>query len=68
MALIHKIESLGQAVEQGLLTNEQAAHELQQYSDGGLTRTGAASVLRSWKTARSEYKKAPRQADEILRR
>lgn len=30
------------------------AHQLQQYSDGGLTRIGAEDALTKWRTARAQ--------------
>lgn len=55
MALTDKIEELGAAVDAGLVDRETATHQLQQYSDGGLTLVGARSALDRWQTVRAQY-------------
>lgn len=56
MALIDKIEELGAATDAGLLGRKIAAHQLQQYSDGGLTFVGALDCLNRWQTVRTRYR------------
>ncbi|RKR92753.1 hypothetical protein BDK92_7232 [Micromonospora pisi] len=55
MSLIDKIEELGAAVDAGLLDRATAAHQLVQYSDGGLTLYGAKESIDNWQTRRAAY-------------
>lgn len=59
MALVDKIEELGAAVDAGLLDPDIAVQQLVEYSDGGLTRLGAADMLARWQTARAAYSDIP---------
>lgn len=45
MTLVDKADELLAAVSIRRITYEEAVRQLQQYSDGGLTRLGAADVL-----------------------
>lgn len=55
MALIDQIEMLGQSVSDGYMSEADAAQLLQEYSDGGLTKTGATDLIRTHRTARRRY-------------
>lgn len=54
MSLVDKIEELGAAIEAGRISRDEAAHQLQQYSDGGVTRLGAETALTKWRTVRAQ--------------
>jgi hypothetical protein len=53
--LIAKIEVIGQAMDEGLFTPNEAAHTLAEASNGGLTHFGALDLLGDWRTARARY-------------
>jgi hypothetical protein len=54
MSLVDKIEELGAAIDAGQIGRDEAALQLQQYSDGGLTRLGAVDALAKWRTVRAQ--------------
>lgn len=55
MPLVDKIEEYGAAVDAGLIDRDTATQQLTEYSDGGLTKLGAADLLNTWQTARARY-------------
>lgn len=63
MSLVDQIEELGAAVDAGLLPRDRAVQLLTEYSDGGLTRLGAADVLDNWQTTRAAYADIRMQAE-----
>lgn len=67
-SLVDEIERLGRAVAAGDLTPADAAHRLQQFSDGGLTYAGAERLIATWDTARATYADIFRRAAESLAR
>ena len=56
--LVDQIESLGLAVDEGLITREEAIASLVEWSEGGLTPLGAADLLATWRNARVRYSAA----------
>lgn len=62
MALINDIETLGQAVNAGEMTRDDAAQALVDASSGGLTLVGAGSILDNWQGRRNEYAREFRRA------
>lgn len=54
-------EELGAAVSADLLDRDVAAQQLMEFSDGGLTRYGAGTLIDSWQTVRARY------ADQMMR-
>lgn len=55
---VDEVERLGLAVEGGLLPEGQAVQQLLEYSEGGLTREGAALLITGgWRTARSNLER-----------
>lgn len=62
MALIDDIEFYGRAVAAGDMTRDAATEALTLASNGGLTPTGAASVIDNWQTARADYSQVFKQA------
>lgn len=52
---IDEIERLGVVVQAGSLNRVDAAHQLQQVFEGGLTLAGALGTIDNWETAREEY-------------
>lgn len=66
MSLIDEIERLGALAATGDLAATDAAHLLQQYSDGGLTYVGAQSVIEEYRTVRADYMRGFRTAREHL--
>lgn len=65
-AVIDEVERLGAAVERGELDPGEAAHRVQQCSDGGLTLADAADFLRHWKTARANCEELYARAADLL--
>jgi hypothetical protein len=55
MTLVTLAEELGAAVSAGLLDRSAAAHQLAQYSDGGLTLRGAGDLIDGWQGVRARY-------------
>lgn len=55
---LDQIEALGLAVDDGLLSREEAISSLTDWSEGGLTALGAADLLEDWRSARSRYETA----------
>ena len=53
MSLVDMIEQLGASVDAGLLDHDTAVHRLVQFSDGGLTPSGAVDMIRNWQTVRA---------------
>lgn len=58
--LLDQIESLGEAVDDGLISRDEAITSLAEWSEGGLTRLGAADLIDDWKRARIRYARALR--------
>lgn len=54
-ALVDQLESLGLAMDQGLISREEAVALLVEFRQGGLTPLGAADMLREWPEARARY-------------
>lgn len=52
---IKQINALGKAVEDGLITQDEAVERLVEFSDGRFTKVGAEDVLRDWRNAESRY-------------
>jgi hypothetical protein len=52
---IVQIESLGLAMDQCLISREEAVASLVEWSEGGLTELGAADLLGDWRGARARY-------------
>jgi len=52
-SLVELVEELGPRVDNGGLSEEHAIRLVFEFSDGGLTRVGAQSVLAQWKTLRA---------------
>ena len=48
--LIRQAMSLGRAVDEGVITRDEAIASLTRWSDGGLTPLGAADLIDNWKT------------------
>lgn len=55
MSLVREIERLGAHVAYGDLTQADAVQRVMEYSDGGLTRLGAADLMASPAQARGRY-------------
>lgn len=55
MSLVDMIEMLGAAVDDGLITADDAVQQLVEFSDGGLTVRGARDSLRRHRTIRADY-------------
>lgn len=68
MDITRKTEALGQSVNEGLITREAAIQELVEFSDGGITRVGAADMIDNWQGVRAKYSKAFETAREGLRK
>lgn len=62
MALADDIEHYGNAVDNGALTRGEAARQLAEVSNGGLTEMGAATAIDGWKNARATYEAEGRRA------
>ena len=56
-SLVDEVERLGCLVEQREMDRDTAAHQLAQFSDGGLTLAGARSLIANWSSARDQYEK-----------
>ncbi len=68
MDLTRKTETLGQSVDTGLLTLDQAIQELTAFSAGRLTDTGARDMIQNWESVRVRYMTAFRRAEDGLRK
>jgi hypothetical protein len=66
--ITRKTEALGQSVSQGLITREAAIQELVEFSDGGITRVGAADMIDNWQGVRGKYVKAMDDARDRIRK
>lgn len=66
MSLVDKTEELGAAYEAGQISHADAVHQLQQYSDGGITQVGAATLLAKWRTARAQVADTRRATEQGL--
>jgi hypothetical protein len=67
MNLVDQIEMLGSAVASGLMGEGEAVQLLVEFSDGGLTKTGASSALARHRTIRAEYGRIFDSASAALR-
>lgn len=56
MTLIDLIEMLGPSVDEGLITMDEAAEWVAEFSGGGLTVRGARESLRRHRTIRDDYR------------
>jgi hypothetical protein len=61
------IEQLGQAVDAGVINLHDAAHQVAEASQGGLTFLGARDSLERHRTLRSEYAAAKEAIRELPR-
>ena len=68
MDITRKTESLGQAVAQNLIPRDAAIQELVEFSDGGITRVGATTMIDGWTEVRAKYEQAFKVADDGLRK
>lgn len=57
---IDEIERLGAMAERGEISEQDAAQQVMQVFDGGVTLTGARSLVKDWRTARAQYEQATR--------
>lgn len=64
--LLDQIEALGRAVDAGLITRGEAIESLAAWSEGGLTKVGAAGWLDDWKNARIFVTNTALDAEELL--
>lgn len=55
MSLVGLIEQCGRDVDSGQMGREAAVQRIQEFSDGGLTRSGAEHSLDRWRTIRAAY-------------
>lgn len=55
MVLVDLVEQLGQQVENGTISRDDAAQRIVEYSEGGLTKHGALDMLARWRSARGTY-------------
>ncbi len=55
MSLLDMIEMLGAGVDDGLITADEAARRLVEFSDGGLTLRGARRQLARHRTIRADH-------------
>lgn len=53
--LVDQCEALGRAVDDGLISRDEAISSLAEWSEGGLTRLGAAGLIDDWKNTRIRY-------------
>lgn len=54
--LVDQIEALGRAVDDGLVSRDEAVSSLAEWSQGGLTELGAARAIDDWKNKRTDYR------------
>jgi len=66
--LIKQIEALGRAVDDGLITRDEAIKNLVEWSHGGLAEVGAANLLDHWPEARERYRTELDHARALLTR
>lgn len=66
MSTATKVETLGQAIADGLMGREAAVQELMEYTERGLTRLGAEHVLDNWWTYRAAMEREGRRAETML--
>lgn len=66
--LVDEIEHLGRQADTGRLDFGEAAHRLQQYADGGLTREQAARLIADWPAVRARHRSVFDTAGALLRR
>jgi hypothetical protein len=67
-SLCHLVERLGPLVDSGSLDKETAVQWVFEFSDGGLTRYGSASLLASWSTLRGSLLEGITQTKALLAR
>lgn len=66
MSLATMAEELGAAVSAGLLPRDTAVQQLAEYSDGGLTKVGAADLVDGWQGVRARYADTLMQTEMAL--
>lgn len=58
--LAGETEILGELMEGRVISKDEATQRLTEYSDGGLTRRGAADLLGDWRNVRARYERSLR--------
>lgn len=64
MAYVEKVETLGKAVEDGQMTMDEAAKELQAYAarlGENAPKNAVVANLRTWRTIRRDYERISRE-------